>query len=88
MTRLSELAARLVQMQEELLDLAIREINSALPPLRAEDAHKALDELEAAITAAIIRDLDLFDEHLNYTSPDLCRALGHRTLENVLEDGI
>ena len=88
MTRLSELAARLVEMQEEIFDLAYSEINEARPPFRPEDAQRALNEIDAAVTAAVIGDLDLFEEYMNYTSPDLCRALGHRTLENVLEDGI
>ena len=79
---------KIIEMQEEIFDLAFSEINEAAPAFRPEDAQRALDEIDAAIAAAVSGDVERFYEIIDNTSPDLCRALGHRTLANVLEDGI
>lgn len=88
MNTTNTLMTRMIEMQEEILDLAVREINDTLPPMRPEDVERVFRELEAAIAAAVSGDAEQFSEMVHNTNPDLCRALGHRTLENVLRDGI
>ena len=86
-----EMMKRFVEMEESSWDLVFEEIAQADASFTTgspSGASRAIDELEAISDAAIRGDVEKFVQLIEVTNADLCRALGYRTLEDILIHGM